>query len=1381
MDVDAFLKEMYGESAMHAGRPATPTPPPSTLPAPPAGAPIRIPTTVAEYASALLPWLGAGLYGLMTLAAPPTFHCRDGFRVLTAEQVEAMRVAATDAGDGSGVASSGRRAVTGPIPIATPVGLVSSRSATLRGAFLRSSDGAFVRALLCIPAHRLVNDATLHALTFHTFPPPPARTAGPGAAARGRESDRDRRPDDGDGEEAERGGGSEDDDDLEIQEEGEAAGTGAAIRRRPGPAPAAVDRGAGVGAEVRAVPMRLLPGLQLPTFDHFFAQPHEPPPPPIRWPLSWVQYHATAAVLVVEECRAMCASELAGAAKSVARAIRRHGGGGGGGRRNGGWVPSFTAAVAQASGLSVGMRPWNRDAPPLPSALSPDSIEGGAEYAVTVTVSARDAAAWIVTGGKRGGDATRSSRMNARGDGVDAAAAGGSGGGGGGGGATDSLVHTTGGDMARARRGRVWNARDLVLLTVTTVGGRAVEATSLSQLSCLGMVVSCQPGGPPPDDRRRDRPPTSTDGRSSPADAHAAFTVVVRVCPDAWMVTKLASRSCALTITGVTSSATATQAYQSIATINYTPFAAAVLAPSAAIMHPALRMPPVAGTPAPLQPPPPDLLPPALFAALRAAFDDSQMRVILVAATGGAYRMGACRIDSSTGGIVPTVTSPNAGIEVTTIIGPPGTGKTRTILGILSALRAVLRTVPSHQGSILPTPWVPVHSDDASLRRLPGLLPPPPILPQHGMPVASRGGSPARAATPDLATRSTPVLSTPASPVQDARPHRDQAAAGEPAPAAPSSWSSLAPRAPSAPVARDAISPPPPPLEPVISGGNDDDDSDVIIITDSESDGDSVSGMGLAIRSGMQRVESSAHSGGAGMHAATRVAGTTAGAEHSEPEVARQMSQSSASDDDGDDEAGLGMAVDLHSLRMRQARDVATHAVKSATAPAGLPSVGDKRTRVPAVAAGGGGGAGDRGAPADAAAHAKRARLDMTADVGHDASRVAAGAGSNPALTPPPRHCRFLVCTPSNAACDEIVSRLMAEAVASHGSASNTNDESLPATDGGGGLLDCDGKRLLPKVVRIGAGAAATGRRAVWDCTAEVLSFRRMRELTLARVKAEGLSLLRPGEKQLSRCPAVLAIDAQLEDLASATGWSYAALTRVPRHATWPSKLGDHAFLSTTPAAGSPPARVAARDSGGGGGGEWSGGAVAGALHMSTSPPAALPPLLRSSSTMSMSGASERAIARRRAMGLKVERDELQWRDAFARALAALKLDRAALSALYHAAYAQVLSEADVVATTLAGSASIHHVRGLPRLLLDTAPDLVRILGPHDDLSSGPGGQVGRSHARRPPPVCTPCVCPLAHRRLTWTCRLMALSSMKRGRQWKRRLSSPSDTLSRGT
>lgn len=142
-------------------------------------------------------------------------------------------------------------------------------------------------------------------------------------------------------------------------------------------------------------------------------------------------------------------------------------------------------------------------------------------------------------------------------------------------------------------------------------------------------------------------------------------------------------------------------------------------------------------------PPRPQTMPPSLYAALCARFDPSQLAAIFATVCGGQYRLPPLAVSasdgrmaitapwppmppqlllsprklsrSSSGGSVgegsdrlsgmpallrqrrsgeivtlPPVDAGGAAAEVTLIIGPPGTGKTRTILGCLSALRACL-------------------------------------------------------------------------------------------------------------------------------------------------------------------------------------------------------------------------------------------------------------------------------------------------------------------------------------------------------------------------------------------------------------------------------------------------------------------------------------------------------------------------------------------------------------------------------------------------------------------------------------------------------------------------------------------------------------------
>jgi hypothetical protein len=146
--------------------------------------------------------------------------------------------------------------------------------------------------------------------------------------------------------------------------------------------------------------------------------------------------------------------------------------------------------------------------------------------------------------------------------------------------------------------------------------------------------------------------------------------------------------------------------YSSVAAVAYTPFAGLILRPECAVRgssyatlhqqqllrentdHSTL---PARGDPLIVLRRPP-AMPQALFDALFARFNSSQLSAILTVVTGGAFCVPLIEVGSDGALHAPPLSAaaaPCARVEVTTLIGPPGTGKTRTILGMLSALRGV--------------------------------------------------------------------------------------------------------------------------------------------------------------------------------------------------------------------------------------------------------------------------------------------------------------------------------------------------------------------------------------------------------------------------------------------------------------------------------------------------------------------------------------------------------------------------------------------------------------------------------------------------------------------------------------------------------------------
>lgn len=139
--------------------------------------------------------------------------------------------------------------------------------------------------------------------------------------------------------------------------------------------------------------------------------------------------------------------------------------------------------------------------------------------------------------------------------------------------------------------------------------------------------------------------------------------------------------------------------YNSVAAVAHTYFAGPVFAPSAASPT---KLPPLGNSSDLLTAPPrPPAVPEQLYRALCKRYDPSQLRVIFSVACGGAYTVPIVKVNndghvtkayasSSSSAAASSRGAISDSCEVTTVIGPPGTGKTRTVLGMISALRAVL-------------------------------------------------------------------------------------------------------------------------------------------------------------------------------------------------------------------------------------------------------------------------------------------------------------------------------------------------------------------------------------------------------------------------------------------------------------------------------------------------------------------------------------------------------------------------------------------------------------------------------------------------------------------------------------------------------------------
>jgi hypothetical protein len=461
-----------------------------------------------------------------------------------------------------------------------------------------------------------------------------------------------------------------------------------------------------------------------------------------------------------------------------------------------------------------------------------------------------------------------------------------------------------------------------------------------------------------------------------------------------WQVTRLESMSTALS------------SYTALAAVALSPFAAAVLAPHLARVNPQLEGMREGEEEA--QPTRPSALPEPLFRALTRRYDASQLRVILAASCGGAYTLPV--VTCGPNGTVQIV-SGRKGAELSAVIGPPGTGKTRTILGVLSSLRAVLGAAPrAALASSRITAASPVMKGAS----------------QPSLPTASAAAAPAPA--PVQAIRAAPTAAPPAAvPAPDEGldddiiellDEEDEYAdvisisddEEEKEPRVP--WTGTQPQAGN---------------ETDPEEEEEEEEEEAIVITDDED-------------------------------ALPRSASTPAPARPA-PSIAATprsiVSASSMLSDDG--EGGLGgIAINVELPEVMDAREA-------------LRKRGVKRPL----------GAG--GAPPPPAV---RPKLEPPPPVARPPA--------------PPRTVRVLICTPSNAACDEIVARLLdlpaevGEGARAPGVGAG-GEGSFSSTAGGGpphagsswssrhtgGLLDVDGRPFIPTVVRTGHAGNNSSRPEV--------------------------------------------------------------------------------------------------------------------------------------------------------------------------------------------------------------------------------------------------------------------------------------------------------------
>ena len=598
----------------------------------------RAVSSAEAFAQHLIPYLGLGIVDLMLQEEPPKLNMRDS----------SVYGSATSASRSREGASAQQRGGVAKIAVPSSKAAVTT-TALPTGLMLRVSDDAFTTAVLQIPLSRIASEATLRKIAFHV-------------TCDAAEATRD--PED--------------------------------------------------------TPLNLLPRVPRPSFDDYFpVQPDSPvatsgaaaarasqaPASALAaraWPLSWLQYHAAFSALLLEEVRAALAEGVVVAARAITGVES---------------TVSGSAAMDELGGKD------GRD-----RSRSQLVIDGAAFHCL---VGGAD--------GRTDSTGTSGSRRGHR--------------------ALQFVIHdSSNGSQQRSGYSRpaivpgqvgALLPRDIVLIQVQGARGAYNLGTGALHTGraglfpvMIGIVTTSSDKSASirvmiPADKARSMSATFTSAAMSGADPRphgSAPVAVAAAASSSWggggedgNAYLSDPRAFTAKVVRLDSIATALHSYQSVGATAYSPFAGLVLAPSRA-----LRSSPHAplghegaGIAASMDDDgrkAPDFLPPALVASLRARFDASQLQAIFTVVSGGAYRLPFLRvggagttISSSLTQIGPPVrrvdVSRSAGrpspppllpshVEVTLLVGPPGTGKTRTVLGIISALRAHLRALARERDTL---------------------------------------------------------------------------------------------------------------------------------------------------------------------------------------------------------------------------------------------------------------------------------------------------------------------------------------------------------------------------------------------------------------------------------------------------------------------------------------------------------------------------------------------------------------------------------------------------------------------------------------------------------------------------------------------------------
>ena len=963
------------------------------------------PHTVASFAARLSSTLGPGLAGVILQPSPPLLQ-----RDAVTGKPHPLDILASAPGtftDGGGVRIAVPQAhgAAQTERLASQVSQMGGRGVGMGGT-LRVSEESFIRAVLALPLCAVMETAVLRAL------------AASGARA------------------------------------GEPlSGTSDGIRAAAGPPPS------------------ILPSIPRPRFSDYFGDSADSGPSSAvngaaaavagnahaagagrkqqmcQWPVVWPRYHATFSTLLLEEARGVIASGAEDAARQRlggggSRDSQR--GGGGGGRRDDLLCARVVCLSARARPLPPSQMPLHMhntfsDAGSVFSlsfVLHSSEKEGGARRAAQTRklsnlfsrdvvllrstsgvpidailegVYGQDGASSMgsggpvpvllglvddveTVGGKGGGDADS---KFADGEAVGVA------------GAVAALeeyargMSRNGGGAGGAEREE---ATTLVTVRVFVVDGASLPtdflAAATSERAAMRKRGNAGGGG------------ALRGVAPAPASAHSA-AALTSACERiaSWHLTRLCSLS------------TLVQAYGSIAAVAYSPFAAAVLAPSLARANDApYALAASAGASAVGQnaslPDRPAHIPPPLFRALSRRFGLSQLRAILTAACGGAFVFPDVTVDA-VGAIVPVAGRETAS-EVTTVIGPPGTGKTRTVLGIVSALRA---TVASTGGAFGPQ----VHAIAAASLAVTAALA---AGAAHTIIDLSVDGAVHVAAEERVEFDCAPV------PVSIREPSHEGGGGGAlPASHAPPCDELLSPATKRARLAVAGDSWEDHAAAIIASAPADEGYADVISINGSDSDDDD----GDSVDSDVVILD-------AAPPALLPVTSLSAN-----PPVVDAETSEGDDDDDEDDSSSGGSRG--------SARGGGGNAMFIKRRPVVQSAVRDlKRTRPLA--------------PARPPIVALRATRPIP-------SSTAGSALKRP--TPPlTRRIRILICTPSNAACDEICARLLdlppsTEAPLGDGGGVGLSPPPLAAEKHAGGLIGVDGRAFIPTVIRTGVGSSSQG------------------------------------------------------------------------------------------------------------------------------------------------------------------------------------------------------------------------------------------------------------------------------------------------------------------